>query len=215
MTTEKSLSLGRRHGLRGLRYATPGGTILYMNVTKARTTFARHGDMVGKNLFDCHGERSREIIRRLLADGARMSIRSRKRRPQNDHQTPLARGRRRGRTGRNLDGDSRRNAALHPQLIPERRSTRGAGVPRAVLRLRDSKSWFRFPDYASVSGIPHAASIPYPIPRVQGCACPGIHVRSRPAQFRPGKSYRRTKFLEGLKRPSNFAMPQKFVVFIC
>lgn len=25
--------------------------------------------MVGKNLFDCHGERSREIIRRLLADG--------------------------------------------------------------------------------------------------------------------------------------------------
>lgn len=53
------------------------GTILYMN-DKARTTFARHGDMVGKNLFDCHGERSREIIRRLLADGARMSIRSRK-----------------------------------------------------------------------------------------------------------------------------------------
>ena len=43
-----------------------GGTILYMN-DKARTTFARHGDMVGKNLFDCHGERSREIIRRLLA----------------------------------------------------------------------------------------------------------------------------------------------------
>ena len=35
-----------------------GGTILYMN-DKARTTFARHGDMVGKNLFD----------RRLLADG--------------------------------------------------------------------------------------------------------------------------------------------------
>ena len=45
-----------------------GGTILYMN-DKARTTFARHGDMVGKNLFDCHGERSREIIRRLLTDG--------------------------------------------------------------------------------------------------------------------------------------------------
>ncbi len=45
-----------------------GGTILYMN-DKTRTTFARHGDMVGKNLFDCHGERSREIIRRLLADG--------------------------------------------------------------------------------------------------------------------------------------------------
>ena len=45
-----------------------GGTILYMN-DKARTTFARHGDMIGKNLFDCHSERSRGIIRRLLADG--------------------------------------------------------------------------------------------------------------------------------------------------
>ena len=45
-----------------------GGTILYMN-DKARTTFARHGDMIGKNLFDCHSERSRGIIQRLLADG--------------------------------------------------------------------------------------------------------------------------------------------------
>ena len=45
-----------------------GGTILYMN-DKARTTFARHGDMIGKNLFDCHSERSREMIRRMLATG--------------------------------------------------------------------------------------------------------------------------------------------------
>ena len=36
---------------------------------KARATFAQHGDLIGRNLFDCHGERSREIIRRLLADG--------------------------------------------------------------------------------------------------------------------------------------------------
>ena len=34
-----------------------GGTILYMN-DKARTTFARHGDMVGKNLFDCPRRRA-------------------------------------------------------------------------------------------------------------------------------------------------------------
>ena len=40
-----------------------------LHVDKARTTFARHGDMIGKNLFDCHSERSRGIIRRLLADG--------------------------------------------------------------------------------------------------------------------------------------------------
>ena len=45
-----------------------GGTILYMN-DKARTTFARHGDMIGKNLFDCHSERSLEILRRLTAEG--------------------------------------------------------------------------------------------------------------------------------------------------
>lgn len=151
-----------------------GGTILYMN-DKARTTFARHGDMVGKNLFDCHGERSREIIRRLLADGGHECLYDReKRRPQNDLPDSLARGRRRGRTGRNLDGDSRRNAALHPQLIPERRSTRGAGVPRAVLRLRDSKSWI------SISGlrlrIRNSACSLHPIPdsRGSGCACPGI-----------------------------------------
>lgn len=75
-----------------------GGTILYMN-DKARTTFARHGDMVGKNLFDCHGERSREIIRRLLADRGHECLYDReKRRPQNDLPDSLARGRRRGRS---------------------------------------------------------------------------------------------------------------------
>ena len=44
------------------------GVILYMN-DKARATYAKYGDLIGSNLFDCHGERSREIIRRLLADG--------------------------------------------------------------------------------------------------------------------------------------------------
>ena len=45
-----------------------GGTILYMN-EKARATFAKHGDLIGQNLFGCHSERSRGIIRELLATG--------------------------------------------------------------------------------------------------------------------------------------------------
>lgn len=44
------------------------GVIRYMN-EKARATFAGQGDLVGTNLFGCHSERSREIIRRLLAEG--------------------------------------------------------------------------------------------------------------------------------------------------
>ena len=44
------------------------GVILYMN-EKARATYIRHGNLIASNLFGCHNERSREIIRRLLADG--------------------------------------------------------------------------------------------------------------------------------------------------
>ena len=33
-----------------------GGVILYMN-EKARATFAKHGDLIGRKLFDCHNER--------------------------------------------------------------------------------------------------------------------------------------------------------------
>lgn len=44
------------------------GIILYMN-QKARITFASHGDLIGKNLFPCHSEASREKIRHMLATG--------------------------------------------------------------------------------------------------------------------------------------------------
>ena len=44
------------------------GVILYMN-DKAKETFARHGDLVGKNLMGCHNDRSKEIIRNLLETG--------------------------------------------------------------------------------------------------------------------------------------------------
>ena len=44
------------------------GVILYMN-DKAKATFAKHGDLIGKNLMGCHSDRSKEIIRHLLETG--------------------------------------------------------------------------------------------------------------------------------------------------
>lgn len=44
------------------------GNVIYMN-EKARETFAKHGDMRGRNLMPCHSQRSREIIRHMLATG--------------------------------------------------------------------------------------------------------------------------------------------------
>ena len=44
------------------------GVILYMN-DKAKATFAKHGDLIGKNLMGCHSDRSKEIIRHLLENG--------------------------------------------------------------------------------------------------------------------------------------------------
>ena len=44
------------------------GIIIYMN-DKAVRQYSRHGDLIGRNLFDCHTERSREIIRGLLESG--------------------------------------------------------------------------------------------------------------------------------------------------
>lgn len=44
------------------------GIIIYMNL-KARETFAKHGDLIGKNLFSCHSEKSRKLIRHMLSTG--------------------------------------------------------------------------------------------------------------------------------------------------
>lgn len=44
------------------------GIILYMN-DKAKETFAKHGDLIGKSLIPCHNDRSRAIISDLLATG--------------------------------------------------------------------------------------------------------------------------------------------------
>lgn len=42
--------------------------ILYMN-EKACRTFAGHGNLIGRNLFDCHSPKSQEKIRELLETG--------------------------------------------------------------------------------------------------------------------------------------------------
>lgn len=42
--------------------------ITYMN-RRAREQYKKHGNLVGKNLLDCHNERSRGIIRRILETG--------------------------------------------------------------------------------------------------------------------------------------------------
>ena len=44
------------------------GVIRYMN-RRARETYRKHGDLIGRSLFDCHGERAAGIIRRLLTEG--------------------------------------------------------------------------------------------------------------------------------------------------
>ncbi len=42
--------------------------IIYMN-RLSRDTFCPDGSIIGRSLFDCHGERSSAIIRHLLATG--------------------------------------------------------------------------------------------------------------------------------------------------
>ena len=44
------------------------GIIIYQN-DKAVETYKKHGNLIGKNLYECHSERSKEIIRPLLATG--------------------------------------------------------------------------------------------------------------------------------------------------
>ena len=67
MTTENALPWAEEADC-AVTVCDTEGVILYMN-EKARATYIRHGNLIGSNLFGCHNERSREIIRRLLADG--------------------------------------------------------------------------------------------------------------------------------------------------
>lgn len=44
------------------------GVIIYMN-EKARETFSKHGDLIGKNLMGCHSQASKDKILEMLATG--------------------------------------------------------------------------------------------------------------------------------------------------
>lgn len=44
------------------------GLVIYQNA-KARQTFEKYGDLVGKNLKDCHGEKSWIKIQELMKSG--------------------------------------------------------------------------------------------------------------------------------------------------
>lgn len=44
------------------------GVIMFMN-QRARDTYAAHGNLIGRNLRDCHPARALAIIDRLLGDG--------------------------------------------------------------------------------------------------------------------------------------------------
>ena len=67
MTTENALPWAEEADC-AVTVCDTEGVILYMN-EKARATYIRHGNLIGSNLFGCHNERSREIIRRLTAEG--------------------------------------------------------------------------------------------------------------------------------------------------
>lgn len=42
--------------------------IIYQN-RRAKAQYASHGDLIGRNLLDCHNERSQAIIRHILETG--------------------------------------------------------------------------------------------------------------------------------------------------
>lgn len=53
----------------GITVCDKNCTIIYMN-EKAKSIFAKYGDLIGKNLMDCHTtEQAIETIKRLLAEG--------------------------------------------------------------------------------------------------------------------------------------------------
>ena len=62
------------------------GIILYMN-DKACQTFAKYGNLIGKNLLTCHNAQSQEKIHEMLQTG-----------------------------GSNAYGTPRRNASLYPEI---------------------------------------------------------------------------------------------------
>lgn len=53
------------------------GVIVYQN-DRAVEQYRKRGDLIGRNLFDCHNEKSAAIIRNLLATGERTRTQSKR-----------------------------------------------------------------------------------------------------------------------------------------
>lgn len=88
------------------------GTIIYMN-DKSRETYKKEGDLVGKNLYACHSERSREIIRHLLATGGKQFLHHREAgTSQGDLPNGLEERRQGGWNRRDIHGHTCRHAPL-------------------------------------------------------------------------------------------------------
>lgn len=91
------------------------GVILYMN-EKACRTFAKHGNLIGKNLFDCHNPQSQDKIRELLETGGVNAYTIEKNGIRKMiYQTAWKQDGVVG-SGRDFDGDTRRDAPLCEEM---------------------------------------------------------------------------------------------------
>lgn len=92
------------------------GIILYMN-EKACRTFAKHGDLIGKNLFDCHNPQSQAKIRELLETGEVNAYTIEKNGvKKNDLSDGMETGRSSRWPGGDFDGNTRRDATLYEKI---------------------------------------------------------------------------------------------------
>ena len=91
------------------------GVILYMN-EKACRTFAKHGNLIGKNLFDCHNPQSQDKIRELLETGGVNAYTIEKNGIRKMIYQTAWKQDGGGRSGRDFDGDTRRDAPLCEEM---------------------------------------------------------------------------------------------------
>ena len=87
------------------------GIIIYQN-DKAVETYKKHGNLIGKNLYECHSERSKEIIRHLLATGGSNAYTIETGRSQSDLPDCMEEGRQGCRHRGNLHDNTSRYASL-------------------------------------------------------------------------------------------------------
>ncbi len=84
---------------------------------KACRTFAKHGDLIGKNLFDCHNPQSQAKIRELLETGGVNAYTIEKNGVKKMiYQTAWKQDGVVGGAGGDFDGNTRRDATLYEKI---------------------------------------------------------------------------------------------------